>query len=114
MQMDLLGNMKFNSMVCDQAHNDIWALAGFYSADVYRYSLDSGLWQTMPSLPAKRGYTQSVLCKNSQVLVTPGGVISIDETSSILLTSTVTGKTKQSHITLPRTVAKHVSACVSH
>ncbi len=111
--MDLPGDMFFHSMVCDQTHNAIWALAGFNNNAVYRYSVESELWQTMPSLPDSRVWTQSVLCNNRQVLIMPGGYLLGSSISTILLTSTVTGQTIQSNITLPKPVFIHVSACVS-
>ncbi len=111
--INLPKGMYYHSMVCDQAHNAIWTLYNIY---VYRYSVESGLWQTMPSSPDSTSFTQSVLCNNSQVIVTLGGSWGRNiriSTDTIVLTSTVTGQSMKSNITLPWYVPSCVSACVS-
>ncbi len=110
---DLPGQIVYHSMVCDQAHKKIWILGGLSSDVVYRYSVESGMWQTMPSLPDRRTYTQSLLCNNSQVLITPGGFLQYSLTDTILLTNTETIQTMKSAITLPIPVYAYVSSCLS-
>ncbi len=108
------GPMLWHSMVCDQANNNIWTLTGFESNAVYRYSVESGRWQTMPPLPYRSVETQTVLCNNSSVIVIPGGDLPGPVTTdTILLMNTVTNKIMQSPITLSTPVRLHASACVS-
>ncbi len=111
---NLAEDLNYYSVVYDETHKAIWALA---SEKIYMYSLDDDVWQlkkTFSEWFEKRWRTGSVLC--GSYIFTLGGQLEgpgLALTNMILLTDTRTGQTVISNTTANVSLWGHVVALVT-